>query len=357
MIYQRNGKTNMKKKNKLIYFASVLAVSLALSVLLIFLANDAFAITAKSGEETIYVSEGDGAGEIASSLKKSGVIKSKTWFRTYLALRGKSLNGVKEGSYTVSKTGGFDGIHRRLTGNVRRKRTELTVVIPEGSTVEDILTIVCDNKGICTREELTDVIQNGDFSRYDFVNAISGERLYRLEGYLYPDTYCFYSDSSAYSVVDKLLSNFESKFDEKYRKACKAKGLSIDEAVKIASIIEKEAKFVSDYPKVSSVLHNRLGSIAFGGRLQSDATLTYALNRPMTASDKELDDPYNSYKHRGLPPSAICSPDLDAISYAIYPDKTNYYYFVSRSDGTVLYASSYEAHKHNIALVKRENEK
>lgn len=347
----------MKKKNRFIYFASVLTVSLALSALLIFLANDAFAITAKSGEESIYVSAGDGAKEIANALKESGAIKSRTWFRTYLAIRGKSLDGVKEGSYTVSKTDGFDGIHRRLTGKVRRKRSEVTVVIPEGSTVEDILTIVCDNKGICTREELTDVIQNGDFSRYDFVSSISGERLYRLEGYLYPDTYCFYSDSSAYTVVDKLLSNFESKFDEKYKKACRAKGLSVDEAVKIASIIEGEARFVSDYPKVSSVLHNRLGSIAFGGRLQSDATLTYALGRPMTAADKELDNAYNSYKYRGLPPSPICSPDIEAISYALYPDKTNYYYFVSRSDGTMLYASSYEGHRYNVDKVKRENEK
>lgn len=347
----------MKNKNRLIYLASVLSVSFILSVLIIFLANDAFAITAKSGEESVYVSEGDGAGEIASALKKSGVIKSKTWFRTYLALRGKSLDGVKTGSYTVSKTDGFDGIYRRLTGKVRRKRTEVTVVIPEGSTVEDILTIVCDVKGICQRDELTDAIQNGDFSKYDFANSISGERLYRLEGYLYPDTYCFYSDASAYSVVDKLLSNFEAKFDEKYRKACKAKGLSIDEAVKIASIIEKEAKFVSDYPKVSSVIHNRLGSMAFSGRLQSDATLTYALGRPMTAADKELENAYNSYKYKGLPPSPICSPDIEAISYAIYPDKTGYYYFVSRSDGTMLYASSYEGHRYNVERVRKENEK
>ncbi len=347
----------MKKKNRFIYFASVIAVSAVLSALLIFLANDAFAITAESGEESIYVSEGDGAREISGALKRSGVIKSKTWFRTYLAVRGKSLDGVKEGSYTVSKTDGFDGIYRRLTGKVRRKRTEVTVVVPEGSTIEDILTIVCDNKGICERDELIDAIQNGDFSKYDFVKSISGERLYRLEGYLYPDTYCFYSDSSAYAVVDKLLSNFESKFDEKYRKACKAKGLSIDEAVKIASIIEGEAKFVSDYPKVSSVLHNRLGSIAFGGRLQSDATLTYALGRPMTASDKELDNPYNSYKYKGLPPSPICSPDIEAISYALYPDKTGYYYFVSRSDGTMLYATSYEGHRSNVDKVKKETEK
>ncbi len=346
----------MKKRKTILYIASVVSVSAMLAFALISLANDAFAVTAESGEVTLTVSEGDGAREIARSLKKSGMIKNETWFRIYLALRGKSLDKVKSGSYTLSRTGGFDGIHRRLTADVRRKRTEITVVIPEGSTVEDILTLICDDNGICTRSELTDVIRNGDFSKYDFVCALSGDRPYRLEGYLYPDTYCFYSDSSPYSVIDKMLSNFESKFDEKYRRACKAKGLSIDDAVKIASIIEKEARFISDYPKVSSVIYNRKNSISFCGRLQSDATLTYSLGRPMTAGDKETDDPFNSYKYGGLPPSAICSPDLEAISYAIYPDKTGYYYFVSRSDGTMLYATSYEAHKRNVDLVKKENE-
>lgn len=347
----------MKKRNIFLYLALLLSVSATLSAAVIFLVNDAFAVTAESGEVYIRVCEGDGAREIADSLKRSGAVKSKTWLRVYLALRGKSLDGVKSGGYTVSKTGGFDGIHRSLTAGVRRKRAELTVVIPEGSTVDDIVRIICRENGICTEDELTEVIRNGDFSRYDFVRVLSGERRYRLEGYLYPDTYCFYSDSSPYSVIDKMLSNFESKFDEKYRKACASKGLSIDDAVKIASMIEKEARFVSDYPKVSSVIYNRKNSISFGGRLQSDATLTYSLGRPMTAADKELDDPFNSYKYGGLPPSAICNPDLEAISYAIYPDKTSYYYFVSRSDGTILYASSYEAHKRNIDLVKKENEK
>ena len=153
-------------------------------------------------------------------------------------------------------------------------------------------------------------------------------------------------------MIDKFLSNFDSKFDEKYRKACKQRGMSIDEAVTLASIIEMEAKYVSDYPKVSSVLHNRLNSRSFSYRLQSDATLTYALNRPMRAEDKDIDSPYNSYKHGGLPPGAICSPDLDALSYALYPDKTGFYYFVSCSDGSILYASSYEEHRHNIRLAQ-----
>lgn len=357
MAINETEKTNMKIKKVILYLATVVSVSAVLSSLALFLINDAFAVTAESGEVTVSVSEGESARDIARSLKRSGAVKSGTWLRIYLAMRGKSLDGVKSGSYTLSKTGGFDGIYRCLTSETRRKRTEVTVVIPEGSTVEDVLTIVCDDNGICSRDELVETIRNGDFSKYDFVEALSGDRPYRLEGYLYPDTYCFYSDSSPYLVIDKMLSNFNAKFDEKYRRACRAKGLTTDDAVKIASIIEKEARYVSDYPKVSSVIYNRKNSISFGGRLQSDATLTYSLGRPMTAGDKESDDPYNSYKYAGLPPSAVCSPDFEAISYAIYPDKTGYYYFVSRPSGSMLYAESYEAHKRNIELVKREAER
>ena len=140
-------------------------------------------------------------------------------------------------------------------------------------------------------------------------------------------------------MVDKLLSNFGKKFDDKYRSACKAQGLTIDEAVTLASVIIKEARFVSDYPKVSSVFANRLKSRSFGRRLESDATLVYILGRQMKSEDKALDSPYNSYKNGGLPPGPISNPDVNALSYAIYPDKTNYYYFVAENSGKILYAT------------------
>ena len=175
-----------------------------------------------------------------------------------------------------------------------------------------------------------------------------GERLYRLEGYLYPDTYYFYTDSSAYTVLDRMLENFDRHMDEKYLAACEKQGFTVDEAVTLASMIMKEAKKLSDYPKVSSVFRNRKSSRAFGGRYQSDATLTYALGRPMVGGDKEDLSPYNTYKYAGLPPSPICFPDMNAISYALSPDKTNYYYFVSDKNGDMLYATTYGKHRENI---------
>ena len=351
------------------YFITVFLVALLITGAIVWLANDAFAITAPNETAVISIPEGSSAKEVTKLLKDNGLIKSGLWFRTYLALRGKDIS-PKGDVYRIPMSSGFDGIHRILTYGSRAETSQVRISIPEGSSIDDIMRIICDENGICSRAEFIDTVQNGDFSRYSFlpsvkpVNAENGisadvpvlkrtttdpaSPKYRLEGYLYPDTYYFYSKSSAYSVIDKMLANFDAKFDEKYRLACKKQGLSISDAVTLASIIIKEAKFVSDYPKISSVFHNRLASSAFASRLQSDATVVYALGREMTPEDKSLDSPYNTYKYGGLPPSPIANPDLNAISYAIYPDRTPYFYFVTTKNGSALYASTYSAHLQNV---------
>jgi UPF0755 protein len=315
----------------------------------VLLINDAFAITAQRGEANVNIPLGSTDGEIADVLKDAGLIKSRLWFRAYLDLRGKELIPKGE-DFRIPYGSGFDGIHRILNYGSEPSLTEVRVSIPEGATVEDIMRIVCDGYGICSRVDFAETMKNGDFSKYAFLPT---ERE-TLEGYLYPDTYYFYSECSAYSVIDKMLSNFDKKFDSRYRLACEKQGMSISDAVTLASVIIKEAKFTHDYPKVSSVFHNRLKSAAFGKRLQSDATLVYALGREMTADDKELDSPYNTYKYGGLPPTPIANPDLDAISYALYPDSTPYYYFVTLKDGSVLYARDYASHLRNVQKASSE---
>jgi len=356
-------KTNKQEKYRKIlkYAASVATCAVVFSALVLILANDAFAITAKNEEATVTVEDGASIWEASAPLKKSGLIKSRAWFSAYLALRGKQGECVG-GNYVLNKTVGFDGIYRAITSGQKKKRTSVTVVIPEGSTVDDIINIVCVQHGISSREEMVETVNYGDFSKYKFLSELAdfdklkeNGRKYRLEGYLYPDTYCFYSDSSAYAVIDKLLLNFGNKFDEKYRRACKAQGLTIDEAVTLASMIIKEARYVSDYPKVSSVFSNRLKSKSFGGRLDSDATLVYILGRQMKSEDKALESKYNSYKYGGLPPGPIANPDVNALSYAIYPDKTGYYYFVAGDDGKILYSSTYSGHIRNIEKVRNSS--
>lgn len=360
--YKQKRKLNLKKTRLRentsvrvfwIYLLSVITVGILLSILFIYAAKDALALNKIPSEITISVNESTTKENITKTLKQNGIIDSPFLFSIYAKFKNKSIL-PPPGDYTLSSSGGYYGILHNLDGGDKDEYSQVSVTIPEGSTVNDIMAIICDKNGICKREDFIAEIQHGDFSKYSFVKAISTDkpgRLYRLEGYLYPDTYCFYSESSAHAVIDKMLSNFNTKFDERYRKSCEKNNLTVEQAVTLASMIVKEAKFVSDYPKISSVFHNRLNNRAFNGRLQSDATLTYVLGRPMKKEDKSNQSEYNTYIKKGLPPSPICNPDLNALSYALYPDTTSYYYFVTSDDGSVLYARSYAEHIKNIQKV------
>jgi len=332
-----------------------LAIEAVLSALTVLFVREVFALNGRgrTGETvTVTVDQDFDTRQAAAILKKNRLIGSETLFRIYSRLRGK-YKIFSAGEYTLSPSAGYDGLIHRLSGGGAVKRRQIAVTVPEGSTVRDIIRIVCRENGICSEEEMVEAIRSGDFDKYYFVKEMTdggrdGERIYRLEGYLYPDTYYFYTDSSAYTVIDRMLENFDRHMDGKYLLACEKSGLTVDEAVTLASMIMKEAKHLSDYPKVSSVFKNRRGSRAFGGRYQSDATLTYALGRPMVGGDKDSLSPYNTYRYAGLPPSPICCPDMNALSYALCPDKTNYYYFVSDKNGDMLYATTYDRHRENI---------
>ena len=343
-----------ERRGGLRFILICLAVSAVLAAAVILSAREIFALGAsrQTGESVEIEFAGETAlRDVAVTLKRNGLVGSGTLFRLYSAIRGKS-GAVAAGKYELSPSSGYDGLLFRLRGGGTGKRTQVSVTLPEGCTVRDILRIVCDEKGICSREELIGAIQKGDFSHYSFVRELDEHpregRLFRLEGYLYPDTYYFYSDSSGEEVVEKMLENFDSHFDGKYLESCKKNGMTVNEAVTLASMITKEARYISDYPKVSSVFRNRKNSKSFGGRYQSDATLTYALGRPMQGGDKDDLSPYNTYKYKGLPPSPICNPDMNAVSYALCPDKTSYYYFFSGKDGNTHYATAYDEHRRNI---------
>lgn len=332
-----------------------LGIAAVLSTLAILFVREVFALNrrGREGESVTVITEKDiTTDEAAVILKENRLIGSAVLFRVYSRLRGKNKT-FSAGEYTLSPSAGYDGLIHRLSGGGAVKRKQISVTVPEGSTVRDIIRIICRENGICSEEEFTDTVKNGDFDKYPFIKSMKdggrdGERIYRLEGYLYPDTYYFFTDSSAYTVIDRMLENFDRHFDEKYLLSCEKMGLTVDEAVTLASMIMKEARKLSDYPKVSSVFWNRKGSRTFGGRYQSDATLTYALGRPMAGGDKDDLSPYNTYKHAGLPPSPICCPDMNAVSYALSPDRTGYYYFVSDKNGDMLYATTYEQHRSNI---------
>ncbi|MFA5155007.1 MAG: endolytic transglycosylase MltG [Patescibacteria group bacterium] len=255
---------------------------------------------------------------------------------------------------------------RRPPAPVIVPRAEETIQIPEGRTSRDIGQYF-ERLGKWQSEEFLEV---AGFPQVDYRQAkdlpplkdrsaefdflADKPKYYGLEGYLFPDTYRIYASSTVPEVIDKMLGNFGQKLTPQLRAEIKAQGKTIYEIVTMASLIEKEAPL--DYQQndnrdariISGIFWDRL---KIGQPLQSDATLSYILNdnQPShSGKDLEVDSPYNTYRHRGLPPGPICNPGLLAIEAAIYPLSTDYNYFLTPPDKPeVIYARTYEQHLQN----------
>ncbi|MFO7161298.1 MAG: endolytic transglycosylase MltG, partial [[Clostridium] cellulosi] len=169
--------------------------------------------------------------------------------------------------------------------------------------------------------------------------------------------YEFYVDQAPDAVVKKMLKNFETRFDESFRKATQASGMTVDEVITLASIIQAESSNKDQMAKVSSVFHNRLKNGVNGKKLlQSDATIFYAtrdIEPILPVNSTNIASAYNTYKHEGLPPGPICNPGLAAIDAALSPADTKYYYFVTDKNGNYYYAETFA--KHLVNVRKAEN--
>ncbi len=358
---RRDGGNTARSFVKIVtYLVAVLVVSVILGVGAIFIGNDIYAFVKSDAEMEITIPENATHGDIAKILAENDLIEYPAVFKIYAGFKKYTENYVA-GTYTVSPAMNY----KEFIFLFKPKQTVSTVsiTIPEGFTTDEIIDLFLAN-GIGTKEGFVDAINNYDFN-YWFVDELEGtlpeERFYRLDGYLFPDTYYFYTNASEVDVITKLLDNFNKRFDESYRLAAYEHGYTVDQIITLASIIEKETKFASEQANVSSVFHNRLKNAGNFPYLESDATIVYAIHhntgtRPteLSKADLEYDSPYNSYTHRGLPPGAICSPSLNAIIRALDPAKTTYYYFVADKEGHSIFSSTYAEHQIAISKVNAQ---
>ena len=326
----------MKKKRKglkiFIYIISVLLVAALASGAVILAANDAFALC-KSGEARAFVLEEEtSVRACAEKLSEEGIIAFPLLFRLYFSLKSEK-DSFPAGEYVLSPAMSYDEIRYELFG-IGRERRQVRITIPEGYTTDEIIELFLEN-GIGTRAGFEEAIAHGEFG-FDFISGIPERegRKYRLDGYLFPDTYMFFADSSEQEVLEKLLANFAQKFTGTMAADAKKAGLGLDEAVILASMIQREAYYLSDMAGISSVFHNRLrGGMKY---LQSDATALYG-------------EAYDTYENAGLPPGAICNPGAAALEAAVYPARTGYYYFLTGSDKKAVFSRTYAEHKRAIA--------
>ena len=347
----------------IIYLVSVICVGILLGMFMIAVVNDVFAfVKDDSFYEITIEDENMSLEDLSEYLHDEGIISYPFIFRLYVGLKEDGEITLKEGTYKISPSYNYDKILGAL--NPAPVQEEITITFKEGMTVDDIIDLFV-SKGIGTRAGFEDVIENYDFD-YWFLRDVESteDRYYRLEGYLYPDTYRFYSNSSEVAALTKMLNNFKKKVPKSYAEQCAKLGYSMDQVIIIASLIESECTWVADYEYVSAVFHNRLKSADFNGRLDSDATIQYILRHTtgqrkekLEEADLKIESPYNTRLKDGLPPGPICNPSLSALTAALYPNEDcGYYYFVAQANGYNLYAKTYQGHLDNIKKVEKESE-
>ena len=329
---QRPPQRRRKKKRGnpilgfLIYIVFVVVSSALLAGVGWLLANDLCALNKEMAEATIEVTKEDNVNSVATKLKEAGLIEYK-WFFKLFAWVSSADEKIGEGTYTLTT----DMDYRALLAGMRANsanRAQVRVTIPEGYTTDQIFSLL-EEEGGSTVQDLREAAAEHDYA-FDFLQDIPLGDYHRLEGYLMPATYDFYTPHDPIYALNKLLVYFDSQvINDSMAAQVEASGYSLREILTIASMIERETTG-EDRTDIASVIYNRLSNQDGGtmGFLQIDATLVYINGgKEPTAADREIDSPYNTYKYKGLPPGPIANPGMESIVAALNPaDSNNYYY-------------------------------
>ena len=331
-----------------VYVIAVLGISVILSLAAIFVANDVFAFVKENAVKEITVSENTDLLSLAKQLDDEGVINYGTIFKLYVRVKGDN-QGVLAGSYSLNPNMDYGQIIDTL---VNASSTEtMKITVPEGYSIAQIRQLLLDEH-VCTEDALDEVLNTYSFKHEFLKDELPAEEGW-LEGYLFPDTYEIYKgNATVVDTINKMLNNFESKYDDDIKTGAETLGRSMHDIVTIASLVEREAQVDSERAKIAGVIYNRLNNPSEFPYLQVDASVLYGLGRtsgPLSQEDLASDTPYNLYTKQGLPPGPICNPGYASLYAAAHPEQHNYYYYVAMPDGSHLFANSYEEHQTNIA--------
>lgn len=303
-------------------------------------------VDAKGEEKVFLVNKGETINNIAKNLRINNLIRSEFYFKNKIG-RG---DNIQAGEYSISpKLSAREIIKILISGDIASR--EKSVRIIEGwnnKIIGDYLeknNFVDSAKFMALADSMIWEWKFG-FDKPDFLNAVPASA--DLEGYLFPDTYRIFKNASAEEIIFKMLDNFGRKISPEMALEIKRQNKNIHEIITMASVVEKEVRSQEDMKIVSGIFWNRIKN---GQALESCATLAYilGLNKSQySAEDTKIDSPYNTYKYRGLPPGPIANPGLNAIMAAIYPEDTDYNYFLSDpATGKTIYGKTFDEHNLN----------
>lgn len=289
----------------------------------------------------VEIPSGSSVDDISNILSEKELIKNKLVFKINTKISGKASD-FKAGKYKFDQSYTNEDIINDISlGKTYYSGPKITV--KEGATSKEIVDELV-NKKLGNATTYNKLINNPAEFREEF-EFLRDENIKSLEGFLYPSTYYCEETDSEKEILTKMLNKFNEIYSVRIKKEVESKRLNFYDTIKMASIIEKEAVLDEDRPIIASVFYNRLDKKM---PLQSDATIQYAFKerkKVVSYEDLKVESPYNSYKYKGLPPTPISNPSLKSIYAAINPDKTEYLYFVAKTDGGGNnYSKTYEEH-------------
>ena len=285
------------------------------------------------------IKPGQTVPQIVDSLKSAGLIRDRLMFTVYISLHGLRAH-LQAGTYELKLTQSADQIAGVIAGG---KTTSRKIIIPEGYTIAQIKKLA---------------VQVG-IPAADFTAATSPEASYPqaflagrpagigLEGYLFPDSYELTSITTAHQLVSAMLDNFGRRVASVYQAPFAIENLTLHQGLTLASIVEREVSSAADRPIVAQIFLSRLRA---GATLGSDVTVQYAADQLGVPFDINLDSPFNTRLHAGLPPGPICNPGTGALDAVANPAKTDYLYFLAGKDGKTHFAKTYAEHQRNVQL-------
>lgn len=302
-----------------------------------------------TAEIHVTVPSGASTTKISEMLEEEGLIRNATVFK----LLSKDLEAdgkMQAGEYVLSKAMSAEEIIGKFVkGDVYIETFEFT--IPEGFETRQIVDKL-SSQNLIDQQKFTDLLMSGNFD-YKFLNDIDPET--RLEGFLFPETYEMKVGASESQIAERMLSQFDKVFKDTYYERAEELGMTINEVVTLASVIEREAQLDSERALISGVFHNRINK---GWKLQSCATVQYILGERkevLSYDDIAIESPYNTYINAGLPPSPIASPGEKSIIAALYPEDTDFMFFVAsgENDGSHIFSKTLK--EHEKAVKSRRN--
>ena len=336
----------------LAYTAVTVLLCVFIAVMFLRVFNDVLAFITENRAVTITIDADDTVDDVAGKLKDAGLIKYD-WLFSYVAKFEGSTGPYQEGEHTLNDNMNYMQLLSEIEVQPVARET-VWVTFTEGMTVDQMADLLEEN-GVCGADDFREEVMSGADYGYDFEQEMStsSDIYYPLEGYLFPDTYEFYTNETPANVITRMLQNFQNKIDTVQDQMAEM-GLTQHQTITLASIIQSEASGdPANMALVSSVYWNRLNDPENFPMLQSDPTRNYAnstiLMTGQSSTYQQKAAAYDTYQCTGLPAGPICNPGMDAILAALSPETTAYYYFISDSDGNFYFAETLEQHEANIA--------